>query len=95
MLQKFTEIPATGAFLVSDVPTGAPPELVENMGIVTMGMSDAELIEVVDHWLRSNEERTRRASRLGAFVRQRFDMANFWRAADAATRRWMRDRGRE
>lgn len=88
MLGKFTEIPACDAFLISDVPTHLPQPFVQNMGVVSTEMSDAELVEIVDYWLRNAGERRRRAVVLGAYVREHLSMTMFWTRVDDAVVRW-------
>ncbi|MGB5705580.1 MAG: glycosyltransferase, partial [Arenicellales bacterium] len=88
MLGKFTEIAASGSFLISDVPTHLPIEFSNNMGIVSNQMSDSELIEVVNYWLNNTQERERRTNRLGVFVRGQMDMRWFWKKVDDAVLRW-------
>ncbi len=88
MLQKYTEIPASGAFMISDVPTNLPAIFTENMGVVHQGMSDDELVATVLGWLEQDAERQARAHRLSAHVREHYDMQHFWPRVDAAVHRW-------
>lgn len=92
MLQKFTEIAASGAFLVSDVPSGAPSEYIEHMGVVSNTMTDAQLVAIVNGWLGDTTGREQRAARLAASQRERWSVAGFWKQVDAAVRSWREER---
>ncbi|MBY8967160.1 glycosyltransferase family 1 protein [Algiphilus sp. NNCM1] len=93
MLQKFTEIAASGAFIVSDVPCGAPHQFADNIGAVSQSMSDLELKQVVDNWLAAPTERFARAQRLLKYVQQERSTQRFWARVDDAVRAWRTSHG--
>lgn len=88
MLQKFTEIAASGAFIISDVPSGAPQQFTDNIGTVSLTMSDDELKQIVDAWLSASVERSVRTRRLLDFVRKERSVERFWARVDDAVLTW-------
>lgn len=88
MLAKFNEIAACGAFIVSDVAVHMPQAFIDNIGIVSNDMRDAELVEVVDGWLGADVERERRAAALSTYVRENFNNNQFWAKVDQAVMDW-------
>jgi hypothetical protein len=88
MLGKYTEIAASGAFIISDVPTHMPLEFIENMGVVSAQMTDEELVQVVNGWLEASDESRSHAAHLGEYVRGHMGMQDFWAKVDNAVMRW-------
>jgi hypothetical protein len=88
MLGKYTEIASSGAFIISDVPTHMPLEFIENMGVVSAQMTNEELVQVVNDWLKASDERRGRTVRLGEYVRGNMNMRDFWQKVDNTVMRW-------
>ncbi len=89
MVGKYTEIAASGAFIIADAASQIPRAFIENMGLVgEMFNRDHHLVDAVNFWLQEVDEREKRAAQLTDLVRKNYAMDAFWMKVDAAVQDW-------